>query len=150
MIDTQFYEAEYCDQRRSYWDEVEQLPTPGLEHGRPYSPQFSRMARSCFIVGYGYEEYDEYGAGSIYLSRLDLPPEVYDQVKLEGDKLIRGIRPVWKADLEGIYYIISEGIMSYNSSEEQVNNVVPVGELSGLVQENRLAPHAFHMVFQAD
>ena len=101
-------------------------------------------------IGYGYEEYDEYGAGSIYLSRLDLPPEVYDQVKLEGDKLIRGIRPVWKADLEGIYYIISEGIMSYNSSEEQVNNVVPVGELSGLVQENRLAPHAFHMVFQAD
>lgn len=47
-------------------------------------------------------------------------------------------------------YIISEGIMSYNSSEELVNNVVPVGELSGLVQENRLAPHAFHMVFQAD
>ncbi len=145
MIDAQSYEAEYCDQRRSYWGEVEQLPTPGLEHGRAYSPQFSPDGEKLLYVGYGYEDYDEYGAGSIYLSRLDLPPEVYDQVKLEGDELIRGIRPVWKAGLEGIYYITPEGIMSYNSREEQVNNIVPAGDLSGLVQEGSLVPHAFHV-----
>ena len=145
LIDTRTYEAEYCDQQRSYWGEVEQLPTPGVEHGRAYSPQFSPDGEKLLYVGYGYEDHDEYGAGSIYLSRLDLPPEVYDQVKLEDKELTRGIRPVWKADLEGIYYVTPVGIMSYCSSEERVNKLFPTGDLNGLAQDGRIAPHAFHV-----
>jgi len=143
MINMQTYEAEFCDQRRSYWGEVEQLPAPGLEHGRAYSPQFSPGGEKLLYIAYGYEDYDEYGAGSIYLSRPDLPPEVYDQVELESEEIIRGIRPVWKADLSGIYYVTAEGVKSYCTGEGQVDEIILARDLSGLVQENRFAPYAF-------
>jgi len=145
MIDVQSYEAEYCDQRNAYWGEVEQLPTPGLEHGRAYSPQFSPDGEKLLYTGYCYEEYDEHGAGSIYLSRLDLPPEIYDRIDLESEEVLEGIRPAWKADQEGIYYITAAGVMSYCSREKQAEEIYPAGDLRGLVQENRLAPYAFYI-----
>jgi len=145
MIDTQTYEAEYCDQQNAYWGEVEQLPTPGLEHGRAYSPQFSPDGEKLLYTGYGYEGYVEFGAGSIYLSHLDLPPEIYDQVDLESEEVIEGISPAWKADQEGIYYISAKGVMSYCSREGQIDQIYEAGDLSGLVQDNRLAPYAFYI-----
>ncbi len=67
MINTQSYEAELCDQRRSYWGELEQLPTPGLEQGRAYSPEFYPDGEKLLYVGYGYEEHDKYSAGGVSL-----------------------------------------------------------------------------------
>jgi len=145
MIDARSYEAEYCDERNAYWGEVEQLPTPGLEHGRAYSPQFSPDGEKLLYTGYGYEGYVEFGAGSIYLSRLDFPPNIYDRVDLESEEVITGIRPAWKGDQEGIYYISAEGVMSYCSREELVDQIYEAGDLSGLVQDNKLAPYAFYI-----
>ncbi len=145
MIDTRTYEAEYCDQRNAYWGEVEQLATPGLEHGMAYFPQFSPDGEKLLYIGYGYEGYVEFGAGTIYLGRLDLPPEIYDRVDLESEEVLEGIRPAWKADQEGIYYITVAGVMSYCSREGQADQIYPAEDLSGLVQDNRIAPYAFYI-----
>lgn len=145
LIKTQTYEADFCDQRNAYWGEVEELPTPGLEGGRAYSPQFSPDGDKLLYIGYGFKDHDEFGAGTIYLSSLDLPPQVTNQVILEEDDLLRGIKPAWKADQQGIYFITARGVMDYCSLEEQTVKLYPTGELSGLVQEGSIAPHTFYV-----
>lgn len=145
LINTQTYEAEFCDQRNAYWGEVEELPTPGLEGGRAYSPQFSPDGDKLLYVGYGFEDHDEFGACTIYLSSLDLPPQVTSQVVLEEDEILRGIKPAWKADQQGIYFITARGVMDYCSLEEQTVKLYPAGELSGLVQEGSIAPYTFYV-----
>ncbi len=144
IINTETYEGEICDDRGIYWGEIEGLPTPGLELTQVDVPHFSPDGEKLLYVGYEIYEYEKVNA-VIYLSNLGLPPEVFQQVDLSSDELIQGIRPAWKADQKGIYYLTAKGVMSYSSEEQQAEKVHSVRDLNGLVQDEKLAPHSIYV-----
>ena len=144
IINTEIYEGEICDERGVYWGEIEDLPTPGLELAQVNAPHFSPDGEKLLYVGYEIKDY-EYVNAAIYLCDLGLPPEVKHQIDLSEEEFIQGIRPAWKADQQGIYYLTAKGVMSYYPEEQQPEKLHPAKVLNGLVQEDSLAPHAFHV-----
>jgi len=144
IINTETYEGEICDERGVYWGEIEDLPTPGLELAQVNAPHFSPDGEKLLYVGYEIKDY-EYVNAAIYLCDLGLPPEVKHQIDLSEEEFIQGIRPAWKADQQGIYYLTAKGVMSYYPEEQQPEKLHPAKVLNGLVQEDSLAPHAFHV-----
>ena len=144
IINTETYKGEICDDWGVYWGEIEGLPTPGHEPAQVDSPHFSPDGEKLLYVGYELKEY-EYVNAVIYLCNLGLPPEVFQQIDLSSDEYIQGIRPAWKADQEGIYYLTAKGVMSYCPEEQQAEKIYSARDLNGLVQEGSLAPHSFHV-----
>ncbi len=144
IINTETYEGEICDERGVYWGEIELIPTPGLEFTQVYAPHFSPDGEKLLYVGYEIYEYENVDA-VIYLSYPGLPPEVFQQVDLSGDELVQGIRPAWKAEQQGIYYLTAKGVMSYSSEERQAEKIYSARDLNGLVLEDHLAPHSIHV-----
>ncbi len=144
IINTETYEGEICDDRGVYWGEIEDLPTPGLEPAQVNSPHFSPDGEKLLYVGYEVKDY-RYVNAAIYLCDLELPPEIEHQIDLSGGEFIRGIRPTWKADQRSIYYLTAKGVMSYCPEEQQAEKLHLAEGLKGLVQDDRLAPHAFHV-----
>ena len=146
IINTETYQSEICDDRGIYWGEIEYLPTPGLEYAQVKAPHFSPDGEKLLYMGYEVFDY-EYVNAVIYLCNLGLPLEAESQVDLSDDEVIPGIRPVWKADGEGIYYLTTKGVISYSPENQQAEIIYSASDLSGpLVQNNRLAPHSFHVI----
>jgi len=144
IINTETYEGEICDDRGIYWGEIENLPTPGFETAQVYNPHFSPDGEKLLYVSYEVKDYKHVNA-AIYLCKVGLPPEIEDQVDLSGEEFIREIRPAWKADQQGIYYLTAKGVMSYCPEEQQAEKLHSAQDLNGLVQDDSLAAHAFHV-----
>ncbi len=144
IISTETYEGEICDDWGIYWGEIEYLQTPGLEPAQVYAPHFSPDGKKLLYVGYELYDYENIDA-AIYLADPGLPPKVFQQVDLSGDELIQGIRPIWKADQKGIYYLTAKGVTSYSSEEQQTKILHSAESLNGLVQVDSLAPYSFHV-----
>lgn len=144
IINTETYEGEICDERGSYWGEIEDLPTPGLELAQVKAPHFSPDGEELLYVGYEIKEY-KYVSAAIYLCELGLPPEIEHQIDPSEDEFIQGIRPAWNAEQRNIYYLTAKGVMSYCSENQQSEKLHQAQKLKGLVQDDTLAPHAFHV-----
>ena len=144
IINTETYEGEICDDRGVYWGEIEGLPAAGMNTAQVNAPHFSPDGEELLYVGYEIKEY-KYVSAAIYLCELGLPPEIKHQIDLSEDEFIKGIRPAWNAEQRGIYYLTAKGIMSYCPEKQQPEKLYPAKELNGLVQEDSLAPHAFHV-----
>lgn len=147
IINIESYESEIVDEGLVNFGEFEVLPTPDLQSGQVTFPEFSPDGEKLLYAAYeaGFDQPGEY-PGAIYFGYLALPPEIYDQVYLAEDDFVPGIRPVWKADGEGIYYLTVKGVVSYSLENQQAEIIHSVSDLSGpLVQNNRLAPHSFHV-----
>jgi len=144
IINTETYEGKICDDRGVYWGEIEDLPTPGLEPAQVNSPHFSLDGKKLLYVGYEVKEYKSVSA-AIYLCDLGLPPEVKHQIDLSEEEFIQGIRPAWNAEQRGIYYLTAKGVMSCCSENQQSEKLHPAQNLKGLVQDDTLAPHSFHV-----
>ncbi len=145
IINTETYEGEICDDEGVYWGEIERLPTPGLELTQVDAPHFSPDGEKLLYAAYELAEDLKYGNAVIYLCNLGLPPEVENQVDLSDDEFIRGIRPAWKADQQGIYYLTAKGVMSYCPEEQQAEKLHSAQDLNGLVQDDSLATHSFYV-----
>lgn len=143
IINTQTYEGEFCETRKTYWGELEALTTPGMEQAGVSITDMTPEGKVLY-TGYEYGP-DMSNNASIYFSELGLPPEVYHQIDLGAGEAVSGMRPVWQANQEDIYYITAQGVMSYCMAEEQSTLIIPSSELAGLIKENGLSPHAFNI-----
>lgn len=144
IINTGTYEGEIHDDWGIYWGEIEYLPTPGLEVAQVEAPRFSPDSVKLLYMGYEVDYY-EYVKTVIYIFNTGLPLEAEHQIELSDDEFIRGIRPAWKADQQGIYYLTSKGVMRYCLEEKQAEILHPAEDLNGLVRDEGLAPHSFHV-----
>ena len=145
IINTKTYRSEIVDGREVSFDDIEALPTPGLEPGQVNAPEFSPDGEKLLYAAYeaGLYRPGEH-PGAIYISCPGLPPEIYHQVDLSEDEIVPDIRPVWKADGEGIYYLSTRGVMSYSPEAQQAELVHTAEDLSGPLDQNTgLAPHSF-------
>lgn len=142
ILNTETYEGEIRDDWGIYWGEIEYLSTPGLEVAQVEAPRFSPDSEKLLYVGYEVDHY-EYVNAAIYIFNAGLPPEAEFRVELSGNEFIHGIRPAWKADQRGIYYITAKGVMSYCPEKQQAEKLHSAEALSGLVQDEGLAPHSF-------
>ena len=142
IINIETYEGKIHDDWGIYWGEIEYLTTPGLEVAQIEAPHFSPDSKKLLYVGYEVDNY-EYVNAVIYIFNAGLPPEAEYQIELSGDEFIRGIRPAWKADQQGIYYLTAKGVMSYCPEKQQAEKLYSAEALSGLVEDENLAPHSF-------
>lgn len=145
IISTETYTSEESGDPGVSWGKFEALPTPGMEGGQTYFSDISADGDKLLYIAYEFEGFDPFENATINFSNLKLPPDVYHQVNLDKEEVINGIRPVWKANQEGIYYLTAQGIMSYNLTSEQVKHLYEAADLEGLIQNNQLAPHAFNL-----
>ena len=93
----------------------------------------------------------EYGEKTIiYFSRPDFPPDVDHQLELVGDEVPysfggAGIKPVWEAGTDNIYFLTLYGVYRYSTEERKKTLIYPSADLPGVIRDGQLAPHAFYL-----
>ncbi len=94
------------------FDAVELLPVPEAEgYVHIHHPTFTPDGDKLLYVGYEYMD-----RATIYFSHVGLPPKVFHRLEVDSGHTIK---PSWKANQEGIYYITEEGLFSYLLEEEE-------------------------------
>ena len=106
------------------FDSAALLPTPGADR-QPHIhyPAFTPDGDKLLYVGHEYMD-----GAAIYFAYAGLPPEVFHRLELDSGYIIK---PAWKANQEGIYYITEKGLFSYLLENEEANMLYSSSELEG-------------------
>jgi len=106
------------------FDSAALLPTPGA--GRQpniHHPAFTPDGDKLLYVGHEYMN-----KATIYFTHAGLPPEVFHRLEVDSGYTIK---PAWKANQEGIYYITEKGLFSYLLEKEEADMLYSSSELEG-------------------
>ena len=106
------------------FDSAALLPTPGA--GRQPNirqPAFTPDGNKLLYVGREYMN-----KATTYFTHAGLPPEVFHRLEVDSGYTIK---PAWKANQEGIYYITEEGLFSYLLEDEEAMMLYSSSELEG-------------------
>jgi len=106
------------------FDSAALLPTPGADR-QPHihHPAFTPHGDKLLYVGHEYME-----DATIYFAQTGLPPEVFHHLEIDSGYIIK---PAWKANQEGIYYITEKGLFSYLLENEEANMLYSSSVLEG-------------------